>query len=50
MYGFAKSARANIGAAELKALKLLAKSLLAYTRVELETAVQAGELFEVSDE
>ena len=49
MYGFPKNERANIENDELKALRLLAKELLGYSRHELAKAVEAGELIEVSD-
>ena len=47
VYGFAKSARANISADELKALKRLAKELLGYNDRELREAIQHGTLIEV---
>ena len=47
VYGFAKNERANINAKELKALKLLARQLLSYSRVALVKAIRAGELIEV---
>jgi len=47
MYGFAKKGRANISEKELKALKLLARELLSYTKPALEKAIKAGELIEV---
>ena len=48
IYGFAKNERANISQKELKALKLLAATLLGYSRAGLEKAVRAGELIEVN--
>ena len=47
IYGFNKTERANIGAPELKALKLLAKELLAYPQPLLTKAIQTGELIEI---
>jgi hypothetical protein len=50
IYGFAKNERANISDKELKALKLLARELLSYTKPALTKAVKAGELIEVEDD
>ncbi|WP_290517210.1 type II toxin-antitoxin system RelE/ParE family toxin [Alcanivorax sp.] len=51
VYGFAKNARANISADELKALKCLAKELLSYSDRALVKAIKSGALIEVkSDE
>ncbi len=51
VYGFAKSARANISADELRALKYLAKELLSYSDRALGKAIKSGALIEVkSDE
>lgn len=50
MYGFAKNERANISTDELKALKLYAKQLLAYSDIALDKAVKANVLFEVEDD
>lgn len=47
LYGFAKSQHENIDDKELKALKLLAKHLLAYDSKALEKAKKAQELMEV---
>jgi hypothetical protein len=49
IYGYAKNERANIGADELKALRLLARELLGYSAQDLAKALKAGELIEVSD-
>ena len=49
VYGFAKNARANIMADELKALKRLARELLAYNEKQLHEAVKYGELIEVEN-
>jgi hypothetical protein len=50
IYGFAKNERANISAKEVKALKLLARELLSYTKPALAKVVKAGELIEVKDD
>jgi hypothetical protein len=50
IYGFAKNERANISDKELKALKLLARELLSYTKLALAKAVKIGELIEVKDD
>jgi len=47
MYGFAKSSRENISITELRALKLLAKELLAYNDALLTKACKNGALIEV---
>ena len=47
LYGFPKNARENVGAAELKALKALARELLSYTKDQLRQAVGKGALMEV---
>ncbi|CAG9001011.1 MAG: hypothetical protein CENE_03019 [Candidatus Celerinatantimonas neptuna] len=47
VYGFAKNARANISANELKALKHLAKELLGYSDKALTGAIKYGALVEV---
>ena len=49
VYGFAKNARANISAEELKALKHLAKELLSYTEKALTDAVENGVLIELEE-
>ena len=50
VYGFAKSAHANISADELKALKHLAKELLAYSDKALTKAIKHGALIEVEND
>ncbi len=50
MYGFAKSARANINQKELKALRLMAAQLLGYSNAGLSKALKAGELIEIEVE
>ncbi len=47
IYGFAKNKRDNIEDYELKALKRLAKELLSYSKQELSTAIEVGEMIEV---
>lgn len=49
VYGFAKNARANIKADELKGLKAYADVLLKYSDKELKQAVKAGVLIEVEN-
>jgi hypothetical protein len=48
IYGFAKSDLGNITAQELKALKKLAKILLAYDEQEIKQSLATGVLREVS--
>jgi hypothetical protein len=48
MYGFAKNTRSNISNDELKALKLLATVLLNHTETELDRALRAKELIEIT--
>lgn len=48
-FGFAKSDKANIGAAELKVYKKAAKIVLALTHAQIDTEVHEERLFEVSD-
>jgi len=48
-HGFAKNEKANVSAKELKALKQLAAVYLSLSDDEIEAAVAAGELIEVSD-
>ncbi len=47
VYGFAKSRRDNISAADLARFRDLAALLLGYSGKELDRAVMAGELLEV---
>ena len=47
VYGFAKNERANVTAKELRALKMLAKELLSYSKASLAKATKAGELVEI---
>jgi hypothetical protein len=48
MFGFAKNERSNVDKDELEALKKLAEQLLGLAPKALQTALQAGELHEVS--
>lgn len=50
VYGFAKNETANVSAKELKALKLLADEMLAYSGAQITAAAEAGELFEMVHE
>jgi hypothetical protein len=50
VHGFAKNEKANVSSKELKALKLLADTLLGMSADEIGTAIAAGELREVVDE
>lgn len=50
VYGFAKNARANISADELKALKHLAKELLGYSDKALTETIKHGALIEVEND
>ena len=47
VYGFAKSARANISDTEIKALRRLANELLSYEEIQLKKAIKASALVEV---
>lgn len=49
-YGFAKSDRANITRGELEGFRRLADVLFALTDPQLDTAVRAGTLIEVTDD
>lgn len=49
-HGFAKNEKANVSVKELKALKQLAAVYLGLSGDEIEAAVSAGELIEVSDD
>jgi len=50
LYGFAKSARANVSDKELKALRLLAAKFLCYSDAFLNKAMKTGELIEVTSD
>ena len=49
LYGYPKNERANINDRELEALRLLAAQLLSYSDQDIEKAISAGELTEVSN-
>lgn len=49
-FGFAKSDKANLDAAELRTYKQAAKIILALTQAQIDTEVEAGRLFEVNDD
>jgi hypothetical protein len=48
-YGFAKNAKANVSAKELKALKRLAGIFFGFSTERVRAAEAAGELIEVTD-
>jgi hypothetical protein len=49
LYGYPKNERANISDRELEALRLLAAQLLSYSDQDIEKAISADELIEVSN-
>ena len=49
-FGFAKSDKANLSAAELRVYKLTAKIVLALTQAQIDTEVREERLFEVNDD
>lgn len=49
IHGFAKNAKANVGAKELTALKLLAKTYFALDDDALGQAVRSGALIEIGE-
>ena len=49
-FGFAKSDKANLNAAELKVYKKAAKIVLALTQAQIDTEVREGRLFEVNED
>lgn len=49
-FGFAKSDKANLNAAELKVYKQAAKIVLALTQAQIDTEVREERLFEVNDD
>lgn len=49
LYGYPKNERANISDRELEALQLLTAQLLSYSDTDIEKAISAGELIEVSN-
>lgn len=48
--GFEKNAKSNISSNEEKAFKIIAKSLLAYSDVEINRLIQEGALVEIENE
>jgi hypothetical protein len=48
-FGFAKSNKANLSAAELRVYKQAAKIVLALTQAQIDTEVREERLFEVND-
>ncbi len=50
LYGFKKNERSNIDKDELKALQEVAKDLLGFDDRQLDIALAAGEILEVSDD
>lgn len=50
VYGFEKNTKSNISQNEEKAIKIVAKSLFAYTEGELIRLITDGSLIEVHDE
>lgn len=49
MFAFAKSGKANLSAAELKAYRKAASIMLELDEDQIETEVEAGRLVEVKD-
>ena len=49
-FGFAKSDKANLSAAELRVYKLAAKIVLALTQAQIDTEVREERLFEVNED
>ena len=49
-FGFAKSDKANLSAAEMKVYKQAAKIVLALTQAQIDIEVRAERLFEVNDD
>ena len=49
-FGFAKSAKANLDAAELRAYRSAAKIVLSLTQAQIDAEVKAERLFEVNDD
>ncbi len=50
VFGFEKNAKSNISSNEEKAFKIVAKSLLAYSDVEINKLIKEGALVEVENE
>lgn len=49
-FGFAKSSKANLNAAELRTYKQAAGIMLGLTQAQIDTEVRDGRLFEVNDD
>jgi hypothetical protein len=49
-FGFAKSSKANLNAAELRTYKQAAGIMLGLTQAQIDTEVREGRLFEVNDD
>ena len=50
LYGFSKNERSNIDKDELRALQEVASELLSFDDQQLTTALDAGEIVEMSNE
>ena len=50
MFGFEKNAKSNISSNEEKAFKIIAKSLFAYSDLEIDKLIKEGALVEVENE
>lgn len=50
VFGFEKNAKSNISSNEEKAFKIVAKSLLAYSDLEINKLIKEGALVEVENE
>jgi hypothetical protein len=50
VHGFAKNAKANVSAKELKALRLLADLYVGFSEAQLSRAESVGELIELEEE
>ena len=49
-FGFAKSAKANLNAVELRTYKQASAIILALTQAQIDVEVEASRLFEVNDD
>lgn len=50
IYGFEKNEKSNISSNEVKAFKIIAKSLLNYSNLELNQLIKDGILLEINNE
>lgn len=50
VFGFEKNAKSNISSNEEKAFKIIAKSMLAFSDVEIDRLIEEGALVEVKNE